>query len=197
MKRFFVSTKESDDLISAAVQHTGQKIGSTINTAISNAHLPTSPTLLLEAQYTLDRHLKNESDPWEIKQSISRGISWLGSHPISDNAILIDVFSKYVFGANAPSGPLDGNEYVRSLFDQVLALLRERVPDYTPSATGYDGLVADILDNWASVWRERVVYEVLSSIVFTKEPYMPFDWFECVTILRAMDGVAWQQWSIA
>ena len=124
-------------------------------------------------------------------------ISWLGSHPISDNAILIDVFSKYAFGVNAPSGPLNGNEYVRSLFDQVLALLRERVPDYTPSATGYDGLVADILDNWSSLWREKIVYEALSATVFTKDPYKPFDWFEGLTILRAMDGAAWQQWSIA
>lgn len=197
MKRFFVSTKESDDLISAAVQHTGQKIGSVINSAISEAHLPTSPPLLLEAIYILDRHLKKESDPWEIKQSVSRGITWLGSHPISDNAILIDVFSKYAFGANAPSGPLDGNDHVRSLFDQVLALLRERVPNYVPSANGYDGLAADILDNWSSLWRERVVYEVLSTIVLTKDPYVPFDWFECVTILRIIDCVAWQQWSVA
>ena len=197
MKRFFISTKESDDLISAEVQHTGQKIGSIINSAISEAHLPTSPPLLLEALYILDRHLKNESDPWEIKQSVSRGITWLGSHPISDKAVLIDVFSKYAFGPNAPSGPIDGNDYVRGLFDQVLNLLCERVPDYSPSATGYDGLVADILDNWPSLWREKVVYEVLSAIVYCKEPYDPFDWFEGMTILRVIDGVAWQQWSVA
>lgn len=196
MKRFFISTEESDDLISAEVQHTGQKIGSVINSAISEAHLPTSPPLLLEAMYILDRHLKNESDPWAIKQSVSRSITWLGSHPISDNAILVDVFSKYAFGPNAPSGPLDGNDYVRGLFDQVLNFLCEHVPDYTPSATGYDGLVADILDNWSSLWREKVVYEVLSAIVFSKEPYDPFDWFEGMTILRVMDSVAWQQWSV-
>ena len=197
MKRLFVSSKESDDLISAEVQHTGQKIGMVINTAINDAYLPISPTLLLEAKYTLDMHLKNESDPWEIKQSISRGITWLGSHPINDNAILIDVFSKYAFGANAPSGPIDGNDYVRGQFDQVLNLLYERIPDYAPSASGYDGLVADILENWSSLWHEKVVYDVLSAIVFTKEPYKPFDWFEGMRILHTIDSVAWQQWSVA
>lgn len=197
MKRFFVSTKESDDLIYAEVEHTGQKIGAIINNAINEAYLPISPSLLIEARHLLNRHLQNKSDPWEVKQSVSRGIAWLGSHPIYDNTILLEVFSKYEFGPNAPSGPLDGNDYVRGLFDQVLNLLRERVPGYTRAVPGYDGLVSDILDNWSSIWREKVVYEALSTIVFTKDPYKPFDWFEGLTILRVMDGVAWQQWSVA
>ena len=197
MKRFFISTKESDDLISAEVEHTGQKIGTIINNAISEAYLPLSPSLLLEARHLLNRHLQNKSDPWEVKQSVSRGIAWLGSHSISDNAILIDVFSKYAFGPNAPSGPIDGNDYVCGKFNQVQNLLRERGPGYDPAARGYDSLVSDILDNWSSIWREKVVYEVLSAIVFTKEPYKPFDWFEGLTILRALDGAAWQQWSVA
>lgn len=196
MKRFFVSTQESDDLISAEVQHTGRKIGTVINSAISESHLPTSPPLLLEALYILEMHLKNESDDWEIKQSISRAITWLGSHPISNKAVLVDIFSKYAFGQNAPSGPIDGNEYVCKQFDDVQQLLRERIHDYTPSVPGYDGLVSDILENWSSLWREKVVYEVLSAIVFTKDPYKPFDWFEGMSILRTIDGEAWQQWSV-
>ena len=112
-----------------------------------------------------DRHINNECESWEIKQSISRGINWLGSHPISDNTVLVDIFSKYAFGPYAPSGPISGNDYVCGQFDQTVKLLRERVPDYAPSAYGYDGLVTDILENWASIWRDRVVYEVLSAIV--------------------------------
>lgn len=196
MNRFFISTKESDELISAEVQHTGHKRNTIISAAISNFYLPTAQPLRVEALYILDKHLQSTTNPWEIKQSISRGITWLGSHPISDNAILIDIFSKYAFGTNAPSGPLDGNDFVLGQFDQVLNLLRERVPDYASSTTGYDSLVADILDNWSSLWQEKVVYEVLSAIVFTKEPDEPFDWIEGLTILRVMDGVAWQQWSL-
>lgn len=196
MKRFFISTKENDDLIAAEVQHTGKKIGSVINSAITEAHLPTSPPLLLEALYILDQHQKNESDSWEIKQSISRGITWLGSHPISDNTILVDVFARYAFGPNAPSGPIEGNDYVCGQFDQVQQLLHECVPGYTPSATGYDGLVADVLANWTNLWREKAVYDAFSSIVYLKDPYDPFDWYEGMSILYSMDSVAWQQWSI-
>lgn len=197
MKRFFISSHENDELISAEVQHTGRKIGSVINTAINDAYLPTAPSLRVEALYILDRHIKNVCEPWTIKQSISRGINWLGSHPISDNAVLVDIFSKYAFGPCAPSGPISGNDYVCGQFDQAVKLLRERVPDYAPSASGYDGLVTDILENWASLWKDRVAYEVLSAIVFTKEPYEPFDWFEGVNFLRTIDAVAWQQWSVA
>lgn len=196
MNRFFISSQENDELISAEVQHTGRKIGTVINTAINNAYLPAAPFLRVEALYILDRHINNECESWEIKQSISRGINWLGSHPISDNTVLVDIFSKYAFGPYAPSGPISGNDYVCGQFDQTVKLLRERVPDYAPSAYGYDGLVTDILENWASIWRDRVVYEVLSAIVFTKEPYKPFDWFEGLSFLRTIDAVAWQQWSV-
>ena len=78
--------------------------------------------------------------------------------------------------------------------DQVVALLKERVPGYVPTKNGYDGLVEDVLANWEYIWDEAIVYNVLSTIVYTNEPKKDFDWYDGLKLLHLIDFAAWQQW---
>ena len=72
--------------------------------------------------------------------------------------------------------------------------LKERVPGYVPTKNGYDGLVEDVLANWEYIWDEAIVYNVMSTIVYTNEPKKDFDWYDGLKLLHLIDFAAWQQW---
>ena len=57
------------------------------NNAFLDKFLPVSEKLGIEAGFILQEHEAGTLNAWLVKQSISRGIRWLGNHPIRDCAI--------------------------------------------------------------------------------------------------------------
>ena len=150
------------------------------NSAFLDKFLPVSEKLGIEAGFIL--------------QCISRGIRWLGNHPIRDCAILKQILVRFPFSAKDNGKISTCNECVQSDMDSVVALLKERVPGYVPSKDEYNGLVEDVLANWKYIWNEAIVYNVLATIVYTNEPKKDFDWYDGLKLLHLIDFAAWQQW---
>jgi hypothetical protein len=149
---------------------------------------------LFEAGFILQEHEAGTLNAWLVKQSISRGIRWLGKHPIRDCAILRQILGRFPFGADDNGKISTCNECVQSDMDSVVALLKERVPGYVPAKDEYNGLVEDVLANWEYIWNEAIVYNVLATIVYTNEPKKDFGWYDGLKLLHLVDFAAWQQW---
>lgn len=164
------------------------------NNAFLDKFLPVSEKLGIEAGFILQEHEVGTLDAWLVKQCISRGIRWLGNHPIRDCAILKQILVRFPFSAKDNGKISTCNECVQSDMDSVVALLKERVPGYVPSKDEYNGLVEDVLANWEYIWNEAIVYNVLSTIVYTNEPKKDFDWYDGLKLLHLIDFAAWQQW---
>lgn len=137
------------------------------NSAFLDKFLPVSEKLGIEAGFILQEHEAGTLDAWLVKQCISRGIRWLGNHPIRDCAILKQILVRFPFSAKDNGKISTCNECVQSDMDSVVALLKERVPGYVPSKDEYNGLVEDVLANWKYIWNEAIVYNVLATIVCT------------------------------
>ncbi len=134
------------------------------NSAFLDKFLPVSEKLGIEAGFILQEHEAGTLDAWLVKQCISRGIRWLGNHPIRDCAILKQILVRFPFSAKDNGKISTCNECVQSDMDSVVALLKERVPGYVPSKDEYNGLVEDVLANWKYIWNEAIVYNVLATI---------------------------------
>ena len=145
------------------------------NSAFLDKFLPVSEKLGIEAGFILQEHEAGTLDAWLVKQCISRGIRWLGKHPIRDCAILKQILVRFPFSAKDNGKISTCNECVQSDMDSVVALLKERVPGYVPSKDEYNGLVEDVLANWEYIWDEAIVYNVLATIVYTNEPNFKFN----------------------
>lgn len=164
------------------------------NNAFLDKFLPVSEKLGIEAGFILQEHEAGTLNAWLVKQSISRGIRWLGKHPIRDCAILRQILGRFPFGADDNGKISTCNECVQSDMDSVVALLKERVPGYVPAKDEYNGLVEDVLANWEYIWNEAIVYNVLATIVYTNEPKKDFGWYDGLKLLHLVDFAAWQQW---
>ena len=109
------------------------------NNAFLDKFLPVSEKLGIEAGFILQEHEAGTLNAWLVKQSISRGIRWLGKHPIRDCAILRQILGRFPFGADDNGKISTCNECVQSDMDSVVALLKERVPGYVPAKDEYNG----------------------------------------------------------
>ena len=176
---------------------TGDEIGTIIDNALTEYSLPVAAPLRVEALYLFDCIQSGKLSGKETKQSVSRGINWLGQHPISKPDILREIFSNYMEGKETAKPDYKGqmNDEVLALLWYVQKILSDRVPDYC--VTLDSNILRDILTNWQYVWKERAVYEALSCIAFVCEPLKPFDCFSAVYILREIDRTAWKQWCAA
>lgn len=109
------------------------------NSAFLDKFLPVSEKLGIEAGFILQEHEAGTLDAWLVKQCISRGIRWLGNHPIRDCAILKQILVRFPFSAKDNGKISTCNECVQSDMDSVVALLKERVPGYAPLRTNTTG----------------------------------------------------------
>lgn len=95
MKRCFNSSSENQVMSCLKSQFTGDEIGSIINSALTEFSLPVAAPLRVEALYLFDCIQSGSLNEKETKQSVSRGINWLGQHQISTPEILQKIFSNY------------------------------------------------------------------------------------------------------
>ena len=198
MKHVFDLTVENSELLNRVAKEKYATANDWVNAALVNAFLPVSAELNIESRYIFQKHengYKADSPNEDVaKECISRGIRWLGKHPIQNASILELILARFPFGVEEDGEISTCNDYVRAEMDRVYDLLKERVPGYTKSKGGYDGLVVDIFANWVHLWQERVVYDVLQTIVYNHDPKQPFDWFDGLNALYSIDRAAWYQW---
>ena len=194
MNRFFVSSHECDQLIKECANASGEKIGKIINTAILNQFLPFSTALSTEAAFLLQKGAAGVIDAWTAKQCVSRGIKWLCKHPIQDKSILTIILSSFAFGFNRPSGRITGNDFVLEQYKKAQNLLETCVEDFKPSAFAYDSLVDDILAHWDAIWPYEIVYDVLSTIVYSHTPFKDFSWYEALITLKEIEQTVCRQY---
>ena len=84
------------------------------NNAFLDKFLPVSEKLGIEAGFILQEHEAGTLNAWLVKQSISRGIRWLGNHPIRDCAILKQILVRFPFSAKDNGKISTCNECVQS-----------------------------------------------------------------------------------
>lgn len=89
------------------------------NNAFLDKFLPVSEKLGIEAGFILQEHEAGTLNAWLVKQSISRGIRWLGKHPIRDNAILKQILGRFPFDTKDNGKISTCNECVQSDMDSV------------------------------------------------------------------------------
>ena len=194
MKKMIKFMSVSNALLARSATDGNEDVSKLANKAIIDSFMPVSRTLLIEAKYLMNEQAKEMLNPWLVKQSISRGIQWMATHPIRNSEVMKYIFSHYALKESAET--IINNEIVCETMEEVTALLEACVPAYAPSApVGSVGLVEDMLDNWKHIWRKSVVYDVMSAIVFSQDPMQDFDWVEGVATLHAMDLAAWKEWS--
>lgn len=190
MSKTIELSAESRALLLKAAKNECSTLNVVLEETIYDSYMPVAKPLLVEAEYLWAGPNEGAITPWVVKQSISRGIQWLSDHPILDSAILEHIFSYFSFRMAEECK----NEFVTEKMREVTALLEARVPDYAPSAPlYYDVIVKDMLTQWKHIWREHVVYDVLSAIVFSQKPERDFDWCDGVMILHDIDRAAWEE----
>ena len=194
MKKMIKLMSVSNTLLTRAAKNGNEDVSKLANEAIIDSFMPISRTLLIEAKYLMNEQAKGMLNPWLVKQSISRGIQWLATHPIQDSEVMKYIFSHYALKESAET--IINNEIVCEKMKKVTELLEACVLAYAPSApVGSVGLVEDMLGNWKYIWHKSEVYDVLAAIVFSQKPMQDFDWTDGVVTLHAMDIAAWEEWS--
>lgn len=159
------------------------------NNAFLDKFLPVSEKLGIEAGFILQEHEAGTLNAWLVKQSISRGIRWLGKHPIRDCAILRQILGRFPFGADDNGKISTCNECVQSDMDSVVALLKERVPGYVPAKDEYNGLVEDVLaaiykylDKNGELVAEKVRYTNKTFFWRSKKPDGSYDYHKLESV---------------
>lgn len=196
-RKLFESDAAVDELLERYSKENGIKIGKAINQAVYNEFLPREAQVLtVEANYVLQEHMANRLDEFTIKQSLSRGITWLKNFPIEDSQILRDILTHY---NNTPfqEPEVDNrNEYVKKMFDDAEAKLKEVDPSYENYHSSIVSLGEDICMHWKDVWQEKVMYEVISYMVYACDVERPYDWYDCISYLKQIEIAAMFKYSL-
>lgn len=196
MKRIFESEKGVDMLINEYTQKSGIKIGKLFNNAIYCWFLPVAKTLRVEANFILQQEEAGKLDQWTIKQSISRGITWLGKYPVENCNILKSILLHFTCTPWSVKKEDNRNDFVKELFNQAEAKLKEYDPNYNSLNACLGNFGEDICDHWDKVWNEKIMYDVISYIVFGEQVQKEFTWYEAISILQEIEEVANEKYGV-
>lgn len=196
-RKLFESDQAVDELLDRYSKEAGVKIGKAINQAVYNEFLPReSQTLMVEGNYILQEHMAGRLDEFTLKQSLSRGISWLKNFPIEDSQILRTILTHYNNTPFQEPEEDNRNDYVKQLFDDAEARLKEVDPGYVNYHTSIISLGEDICMHWKDVWQDKVMYEVISYLVYTCDMKRPYDWYTCISYLKQIEIAAMFRYSL-
>ena len=196
-RKLFEADDAVEQLLSRYAKEHGVKIGSKINQSVYNAFLPQeAQPLVVEANYILQEHMAGRLQEDTIKQSLSRGISWLKNYPIDDSQIISSILTHY---NNAPfkMPEMDQrNKYVKKLYEDAESKLKEIDKSYVNYYTTAVSLGEDICAHWQDVWQERVMYEVLSYMIYACKVERPYDWYDCIAYLKQIEIAAMYRYNL-
>lgn len=196
MKRIFESEKETDLLINEFTKNTGVKIGKLFNNAVTCWFLPAVKTLSVEANYLLQQEANGLLDQWTIKQCVSRGITWLGKYPVENCDLLRSILLHYTCTPWDVKQEGHANEYVKEMMETVKRKIRETESDYSPIHPCLGNFGEDICDRWETLWKEKIVYDVISAIVYVEEPQKPITWYEAIIFLKNIEILANEKYGV-
>lgn len=195
MNRIIITDKESDALIKMGINTYRLPVGNFFNKAVKNEFLPITEPFRTEARFLLQQHAKNKLDDCTIKQSMSRGIRALATRPIHNPTQLLCFFEHYHLYEAPEQSIITAEDSLWTSATEVYDLLDKQRP--TSGTRKIDGayLVDDIFDAWETLWNKKPVYDVLATLAFRCEPNPPFQWFDGITFLSAIEREALHQWS--
>lgn len=196
MKRIFLADPAVDLLLNAYISKTDVKLARIINQSIYNYFLPISGTLSIEANYILQQELDKQTDLWENKQSLSRGIKWLTQYHISDPTILKRIYSHFPNRRFDPAEDTKAPPAAKGIFDIVIDIIKKNNPSYNALWTCYLCLFEDILDHWDVLWDYNETYDALSTLVYIYDPIRPFSWYDVICLLKDIEYFANMQHGI-
>lgn len=189
-KRIFESEKGADMLMNEYTSRSGIKIGKFYNSAIYHWFLPESQVLNVEASYILQQAENGKLDQWELKQSISRGVRWLSQYPIKDCSILKAILLHFTCAPYMNKQTDPRNDHVKKMFDDAEEKLKKYDPDYSAYNPSIANFGEDICKHWDNVWNEKIMYDVISSIVYLCEPQKPITWYDGINFLKNIEESA-------
>lgn len=186
-QKLFIASEVTERLLKILVDRTGMKMGQIVNESIQSSFLPLTQPLKVEAAALL--MYGNEADDFFVRQSISRGISWLEKFPISTDHWIREIMSHYHDRKNSKYNLSVQNEYVRGKF---LTFGRDVLGISWNEKTTMTTILYDIVRKWYLIWEHKEVYDLISTIVFT----VPFDgrvdWFTGIQMLNMFEGYAFE-----
>ena len=196
-RKLFDAEKGAEELLDKYSDKNGVKIGRAINQAIYNEFLPRAvPTLSVEANHILHEHLNGSLSNFTMKQSLSRGITWMKNYPTENGKLFKIILSHY---ENVPLQSTDEdtrNDTVKRIFEAAEKKLKEVDSSYVNYNTSLVGFGEDICMHWADVWQDMEMYEVLSYIVYSCDIHRPYDWYDCIMYLREMETLAMYRYNL-
>ena len=120
MKKMIKLMSVSNALLARSATDGNEDVSKLANKAIIDSFMPVSRTLLIEAKYLMNEQAKEMLNPWLVKQSISRGIQWMATHPIRNSEVMKYIFSHYALKESAET--IINNEIVCEKMEEVTAL---------------------------------------------------------------------------
>lgn len=195
MSRFFEAEKKADILLKEYCEVSKSKVANAINTAIYCWFLPNYVTeLKLEANYLLQLKEENgEVSELTIRQAISRGLSWLGKHPIMDATILRNMNLNFTLPVYEKALEDTRNDYVKGMFREAENIMDNIDVSYIKHYPCWGNFGSDILDQWDKVWDKKVMYDVLSYIVFSEEAKKPISVYDAIIFLKSIEEAVIEQ----
>lgn len=196
MRRIFDASPGVDLLLNTYSKEQGVKLGKIVNNAVLEWFLPTySETLAIEARFLIDRQVTCGLNQFVIKQSVSRGITWLSKYPIKDCSILRSIMIR--FARNRWSKDSKHSAYTRSIFDRVMEKIRKVDPEYTQHWDNFSCLGDDILTYWDTLWNDIDAYDALSTIVYLYNADPEISCYEAICYLRRIEQAALKEHGIS
>ena len=196
-RKLFDADPVVEELLSRYAKENGVKIGKKINQSIYNEFLPQEvQTLVIEANYILEQHISGNLDEKMIKQSLSRGVSWLKNYPIDDNQVIRSILMHY---GNIPfdeSQISRCNQLVKKLYKDVEAKLKEVDESYINYHFSLISLGDDICAHWKDVWKDSIMYEIISYMIYACDVKRPYDWYDCLYYLKQIEIAAMYRYNL-
>lgn len=192
--RLFKTEPQADVLINEKTKNKSATVAEICNNAIYLGYLPHFSTVLnTEAHHILQN---DGISQWEIKQSISRGVDWLGDYHIKRPDVLQYILSHF-------NGSIFDNNKLRedSRSNATMMLMRDayfRLKDLCPDESIYEtidpvSLANQILSCWNKVYDEKIMYKMIACAIFVNENSRAFSQGEAVDILKAIENEVIQE----
>ena len=187
--RLFKTEPEVDMYINEKTKNKSATVAQICNNGIYYGYLPQFSTVLRTEAHAL-LQLENIGQQ-EIRQSLHRGVDWLGDYHIKKPDVLQYILSHYT---GAIFDKLDKREDNRA--NVTMEIMRDayyRLKELCPEEPIYEtidpvSLSEQILSCWSKVYDEKIMYKVISLAVYLSENSRDFSRGEAVDILKEIES---------
>ena len=187
--RLFKTEPQVDMYINEKTKNKSATVAQICNNGIYYGYLPQfSMVLKTEAHALLQMENVGQQ---EIRQSLYRGVDWLGDYHIKKSDILQYILSHY-------TGTIFDRPEMRedNRANATMEIMRDayyRLKDLCPEEPIYEtidpvSLSEQILSCWSKVYDEKIMYKVISLAIYLSENSREFSRGEAVDILKEIEN---------